>query len=192
MSTGRNQFKKYKLVIGFLSDFFKFFGKKGNLLFLGYFRNTNGKIGLLLRYIFIKNIAKNVGDNVSIQPNVFLFNLQNIEIGDNVSIHPMCYIDGAGGVTIGNDVSIAHATTLISANHTWDDINVPIKYNKETFAPIVIEDDVWIGCGVRVLAGVKISKRSIVAAGAVVNKSFEEKSLIGGVPAKLIKKINEQ
>lgn len=59
------------------------------------------------------------------------------------------------------------------------------------FASVVIEDDVWIGCGVRILSGVKISERSVVAAGAVVNKQFERRSLIGGVPAKLIKKLNE-
>lgn len=190
MSTGRNQFKRYKPIISMLTTFLKFFGKKGNMFFLILFRNTNGKLGLLLRYIFVKNIAKKVGDNVSIQPSVFLFNLQNIEIGDNTSIHPMCYIEGAGGISIGSNVSIAHSTTLITTNHTWEDTSVPIKYNSETFSKIIIEDDVWIGCGIRILSGVKISRRSVVAAGAVVNKSFEEKSLIGGIPARLIKNIN--
>ena len=92
---------------------------------------------------------------------------------------------------LGNDISIAHNTSILSSNHTWNDTNIAIKYNKEIFSKVTIKNDVWIGCGVRILAGVTINTRSIVAAGAVVNKTFDEKSLIGGVPAKLIKNINE-
>lgn len=56
-------------------------------------------------------------------------------------------------------------------------------------APVEIENDVWIGCGVRIMAGVTIHKRSIVAAGAVVTKDIDSGSLVGGVPAKMIKEI---
>lgn len=188
--TGRDQFKKYKLLIKFLINIFKIFGNPINLFLLKFFRNTNGKLGIVLRYIFLKNTAKKVGDNVSIQPNVFIFGLHNIEIGNNVSIHPMCYIEGEGGLTIGDNVSIAHSSTLISTNHTWEDKKIPIKYNKETHGAIIIDEDVWIGCGVRVLSGVRIFSRSVVAAGAVVNKSFKENVLLGGIPAKVIKEIN--
>ncbi|SIR12555.1 acyltransferase [Chryseobacterium sp. RU33C] len=186
---GRDQFKKFKKIIDLFVKIFSFLGKNGNEFLLRRVRNTNGKLGLVLRYIFIKNLAKKVGDNVSVQPGVFIFNLNYIEFGNNISIHPMCYLEGAGGIKIGNDVSIAHATTLISTNHTWEDLTTPIKYNKEVLKPIVIEDDVWVGCGVRILSGVIIKRRSIVAAGAVVNKTFEENSIIGGVPAKIIKKL---
>lgn len=187
--TGREKFKRFEPIINMIILFFKIFGKKGNKYLLNLFRNTSGVFGTLIRYVIIKNIAKEVGANVSIHPGVFLFNLEKIEFGNNVSIHPMCYIEGAGGINIGNDVSIAHATTLISTNHTWDDDTIPIKYNKETSKPIIINDDVWIGCGVRILSGVELKSRTVVAAGAVVNKSYEPKSLIGGVPSKIIKKI---
>jgi acetyltransferase-like isoleucine patch superfamily enzyme len=188
---GRDQFKRFYIVIKILVFIFGFLGKRGNYFLLSSFRYTNGKIGLLLRYIFAKNIAKNMGNNVSIHMGVYLFNLENIEIGSNTSIHPMCYIEGAGKIKIGNNVSIAHATTLISTNHTWRDITTPIKYNPGTLAPIFIEDDVWIGCGVRILSGVTIGKRSIIAAGAVVNKSFSGKKIIGGVPGIIIKNLEE-
>jgi len=187
--TGREKFSRYNFVINSLVSFFKLFGKRGNTFFLLFFRNTSGTIGILLRYIFVKNIARKTGNNLAVYPGVYLFNLQNVEFGDNVSIHPMCYIEGLGGVYIGNDVSVAHSSTLISTNHSWDNLDLPIKYNPATFGKIVIENDVWVGCGVRILAGVKIYKRSVIAAGAVVNKSFEEHSLIGGVPAKILKKI---
>ncbi|MHB1107743.1 MAG: acyltransferase [Lutibacter sp.] len=187
--TGRNKFKKNRLIINFFAKSLNIFGRKINYSLLIFFRNTTGIIGISIRYILVKNLAKNIGDNVSIQPGVYLFNLQNIDFGNNVSIHPMCYFEGAGGITIGNDVSIAHATTLISTNHTWDDATKPIKYNKEIFEKIIINNDVWIGCGVRVLSGVSIGSRSVIAAGAVVNKNIENNSIVGGVPAKFIKNI---
>ena len=185
--TGREKFDKYNFIINFLVSFFKLLGKKVNFKLLLFFRNTSGMIGVLLRYIFVKNIAKKTGNNLAIHPGVYLFNLQNVEFGNNVSIHPMCYLEGLGGITIGDDVSIAHSATLISTNHSWDNKDLPIKYNPAVLNAIEIENDVWIGCAARILAGVKIRKRSVVAAGAVVNKSFEPFSLIGGVPAKLIK-----
>lgn len=189
--SGRDKFKRIKPIIKIWVLLFSFFGKNINSLLFSIFRNFPTKLGILIRYILLKNLAKKVGDNVAIQQNVFLFNPQNIEIGNNVSIHPMCYIEGAGNIKIGNNVSIAHATTLISTNHTWENFDLPIKYNKETFGEIILEDDIWIGCGVRILSGVHLKSRSVVAAGAVVNKSFNSNSLIGGIPAKLIKRINE-
>lgn len=187
--TGREQFEKFAAVIQLLAAVLRMFGKKGNYFLLCFFRNTNGKMGLLLRYVFLKNLVKRLGNNVSIQPGVYLFNLQNIEIGDNVSIHPMCYIEGAGGITIGNNVSIAHNCSILTTNHQWSDVSIPIKYNRESYSSVYINDDVWLGCGVRILAGVEIKSRSIIAAGAVVNKNVESNTIYGGVPAKLIKYI---
>jgi Acetyltransferase (isoleucine patch superfamily) len=187
--SGRNQFKKFRGIISILVFLTGIFGRRVNYFFLKIFRNMNGKIGLLLRYILLKNCCAKVGDNVSIQPGVYLFNLQNVEFGNNVSVHPMCYIDGAANIRIGNNVSIAHSCSILTANHQWDDISLPIKYNKEVLLPVIIEEDVWLGCGVRVLAGVKIHRRSIIAAGAVVNKDIESSTIYGGVPAKKIKSI---
>lgn len=188
-NTGRDKFRKYRPIINVFIKCFSLFGVKGNYFFLILFRNTNGIIGITLRYIFLKNCAKSIGDNISIHPNVFLFNVQSLTIGNNVSIHPMCYIDAAGGLSIGDDVSIAHNCSVLTTNHQWNDKRIPIKYNKEVYAKVRIENDVWLGCGVRILAGVSIGQRSVIAAGAVVNKSFEEKSLIGGIPGRLIKNI---
>lgn len=188
--TGRDKFKKYKGIIRILSQFFSLFPTSIQRFLFVFFRNKNGKSGLLIRYLLLRNLAKSCGDNVSIQPNVFLFNIHLISFGNNVSIHPMCYIDGAGEIEIGNDVSIAHATSILSTNHTWDDVSMPIKYNKEAFSKVTIANDVWIGCGCRILAGVTVHQRSVVAAGAVVTSSVESNSVYGGIPAKLIKRIN--
>lgn len=187
--TGREQFNRFKPIIIFLVYVFNFFGKKINYKLLILIRNLNGKLGILLRFVLVKNISKNVGDNVSIHPGVFLFNVDKIDFGNNVSIHPMCYIEGVGGIKIGNDVSIAHSTSLLSTNHSWSDPLLPIKYNEQKNETIVINNDVWIGCGVRILPGVTINERCVIAAGAVVNNNIEANSLVGGVPAKFLKSI---
>jgi acetyltransferase-like isoleucine patch superfamily enzyme len=191
MGTGRDKFKKNKTVINLLVKLVGSLPNKTRCFLLLYFRNTNGNLGLLIRYLLLKNLAKHCGDNVSVQPNVFLFNLQNISFGNNISIHPMSYIDGAGDIEIGNDVSIAHSTSIISTNHNWNDASIPIKYNKESFKKVIIEDDVWIGCGCRILAGAHISKRAVIAAGAVVIQDVQSNTVYGGVPAKFIKSIND-
>ncbi len=145
MGTGRDKFKKFKSLINIAVAIDGIFPDGFNYCLLRLFRNTNGTIGLLIRYILIKNLAKSCGDNVSVHPNVFLFNLHGLSFGNNVSIHPMCYIDGIGEITIGNDVSIAHNCSIISANHTWDDLSLPIKYNHQVLSRVSIANDVWLG-----------------------------------------------
>lgn len=116
-------------------------------------------------------------------------NIGKLTLGNNVSIHPLCYIDAAGEIFIGDNVSIAHCSTIISTNHTWKDVDIPIKYNPEKFGKVIINEDVWVGCGCRILSGVTVKKRSVIAAGSVVNKDVESNTIVGGVPAKVIKEI---
>ena len=75
----------------------------------------------------------------------------------------------------------------MSTNHTWLLTDVPIKYNPVSLEKVTISDGVWIGCGARILAGVTIGNRAVVAAGAVVNKNVDNCEIVGGVPAKHIK-----
>jgi acetyltransferase-like isoleucine patch superfamily enzyme len=83
---------------------------------------------------------------------------------NNVSINENFFIDCNEGVSIGKDVSIAHTSSFVSANHTWLDKDMPIKYNPMTKKGITIHNDVWIGCGVRVLDGVTIYYRCVFEA----------------------------
>ena len=190
MGKSRKLFSVFKPIIMVLAFLFSIFGKNINKLLFSVFRRFPGYIGRIIRYIFLKNCLEEIGSNVIIAPGVYFKWPERIKIGNNVAINEMCYIEGFGGVTIGNNVAIAHATTLMTSNHTYEDKDKPMSLNPIIGAPIIIEDDVWLGCGVRVLAGVHIRTRTIVAAGAVVNKSFEGNSIIGGVPAKIIKLIN--
>lgn len=185
---GREKFKKHRVFIKTLCSFFSIFPKRINLLLFNFFKMTQGQKGLLLRYVFLKNIAISCGENVSLHPGVYLLCPEKIRLGNNVSIHPMCYIDATGGINIGNDVSVAHSVTIMSTEHVFSDINVPIKDQGTSLHPTIIKDNVWIGAKSTILAGITISSGSIVAAGTVVKKDVEENNIVGGIPAKLIRK----
>jgi acetyltransferase-like isoleucine patch superfamily enzyme len=189
MKTGRDLLKTWKKVINIIVLLDSIIPYKINNFFYSCFKNIPGYFGLLIRYILLKNLLKECGENLSVHPHVIIKNKQNLSIGNNVSVHSFCYIDALGDIKIGDNVSIAHNSSLISFDHDWQDITIPIKYNRLIKANIVINDDVWIGCGVRILKGVTIHSRSVIAAGSVVLNNIEEGSLVGGVPAKLLKKI---
>ena len=76
---------------------------------------------------------------------------------------------------------------MIAFNHGFYTREIPVKEQDYVDAAITIEDDVWIGAGVVILAGVTIGKGAIIAAGAVVNKDVPPYTIVGGVPAKVIK-----
>ncbi|WP_241958994.1 acyltransferase [Staphylococcus equorum] len=150
---------------------------------------SESKVAILSRYLYIKKYAKTVGSNVFIGKYVSIKNIQSLSIGKDVSIHAYSYIDAYGQITIGNSVSIANHSTLISSDHTWEDSSLPIKYNPVEPKKIIIEDDVWIAAGVRVLGGSTIKNRCVIGAGAVVNKDTEKCSVYVGVPIKKVKEI---
>lgn len=111
----------------------------------------------------------------------------NIEIGNYSSINPYTMIYGQGNITIGSYVRIAAHCVLIPSNHIFSDISKPIYQQGLVNKGIVVEDDVWIGCGVRILDGVVIAKGCVIGAGSVVTDSTEPYGIYVGVPAKKIK-----
>ena len=188
-TSGREYFTRYKKIIFFVSKIIGIFSEKTQKNFFDRINKGESKLKLVLRYAIIKNICKSCGDNVFIGEYVTIKNMENLSLGNNVSIHKNCYIDALGSITIGNDVSIANDSKLISFNHGYDDVNIPIKYNKLKLGKIDISSDVWIGTNCVILANVRIEKRVIVAAGSVVTKDLKGKHIYGGVPSKIIKVI---
>lgn len=97
-----------------------------------------------------------------------------------------------GKVTIGSAVRIASYAVLVGENHGTDDLDLPIAIQPLTSLGIVVEDDVWIGANVTILDGVTIGSHSVVAAGAVVSKDVPPWSIVGGVPARVIRDRRDQ
>lgn len=149
----------------------------------------DGRVGAVLRYIIISSRLKRCGENIYFGPFVYIDDFSNLCIGSNVSIHNGVTLLSKGGICIGDNVAIAHGASIVTGNHTWADTTIPIKYNPVSLNSVNVENDVWIGAGVRVLAGVTIGSRTVVAAGAVINKSVIAGAIYGGIPAKKIKNI---
>lgn len=89
-------------------------------------------------------------------------------------------------IEIGRDVMIAQSVSIRDTDHVFSRIDMPMNQQGIITAPVVIEDDVWIGHGVTILKGVRIGTGAIIAAGAVVTQNVEPYSILGGVPAKKI------
>lgn len=113
-----------------------------------------------------------------------------IEIGNHVSLNANVYVNACSGGTIriGNDVLIGPNVVLRASDHRFDDVSVPIRLQGHSAGTIVIEDDVWLGANVTVVGGVRIGRGSVIAAGAVVVADVEPYSVMGGVPARLIRR----
>jgi acetyltransferase-like isoleucine patch superfamily enzyme len=113
-----------------------------------------------------------------------------IKIGKNSLVGEHTVIRGQGGVEIGDRVYTSPFTQIIAVNHIFDDPDRPFVEQGITAEGIVIEDDVWLGAGAIITDGVRIGKGAVVAAGAVVTKNVPPHTVVGGVPAKVIKEID--
>lgn len=141
--------------------------------------------GYMIRHLFYRKVlGYKIGKGSSIHINTFISG-RNIKIGEFSTIGRRCYLDGRGELVIGNSVSISPDVQLITAQHDMDDPNFP-----NMFGTLIVEDYVWIGTRAMVLPGVHLGKGSVVAAGAVVACDVPPFTVVGGVPAKPIKKRN--
>jgi len=145
-----------------------------------------GKTSRKLRYICCRNIFKHCGINVNIERKAKFGDGLDIEIGDNSGIGINASIPS--NTKIGNNVMMAPNCYIFSSNHLFNDINIPmIKQGVSARKQTIIEDDVWIGRNVLITPGKIIKKGSIIAAGCVLCKDFDEYSIIGGNPSRLIR-----
>ncbi|MBE0411230.1 MAG: acyltransferase [Anaerolineales bacterium] len=115
-----------------------------------------------------------------------------ISIGKDSLIGEYNVIRGQGGVQIGDRVYTSPMVQIVAVNHVFNDAQRPFIEQGITAEGIVIEDDVWIGSGAIITDGVRVGRGAVVAAGAVVTQDVPPHSVVGGVPARVIKEISQE
>lgn len=113
---------------------------------------------------------------------------KNLKIGRNVFINSCCQFQDQGGITIGDGTLIGPKTVIATLNHHQN----PNKRANLIPKPVKIGKNVWIGANATILPGVTIGDGAVIAAGALVSKDVEANTVVGGVPAKLIKRIQTE
>lgn len=130
---------------------------------------------------------KKIGNDVIFNPISSVFSYKTIDIGSHVFIGGNAWFSGE--IYIGNYVMFGPSVSILGGDHEYKNLEKPmffIKENAQRCAPVILEEDVWIGANVTILKGVTIKRGAIVAAGSVVNKDVEAYSIYGGIPAKKI------
>lgn len=140
-----------------------------------------------LKKLFLAVMGAKIGKGVVIYPGVWISPGRNLTIGDEVDLAKDVIITSSGGVFIGDRTLIGYRTQIFSANHEIPPIGQKIPISGNVLAPVRIDKDVWIGANCIITPGVTVGEGAIIAAGSVVTKDVSPNSIVGGVPAKLIK-----
>lgn len=138
-----------------------------------------------LRELFSELTGKPVDEGFGLFPPFYTDFGKNISLGKNVFINAGCKFQDQGGIFLDDGALIGHGVVLATLNHDMD----PEKRQQLHPAPIHIGKRVWIGANATICSGVTIGDNAVVAAGAVVIKDVPEDTVVGGVPAKILKKI---
>jgi len=138
---------------------------------------------------FINNKSEiSFGKNITIPLKAYISPL-SLVVGDNSWLGVNCFL--CGKVKIGSDVMIGPNVVIPGANHRISDLDVKMINSGLSIKGTIIKDDVWIGANVTILDGITIGKGAVIAAGSVVTKDVGDFEIVGGVPAKLIRRRNE-
>ena len=155
--------------------------------------------------------VKSSGSVIRYKTRIDVFPFNRFELGKNAVIEDFCTINnGVGDVIIGENATIGMSNVLIGPvkigkqviiaqnvvisglNHNYEDVTQPIQAQGVRTAPILIEDDCWIGANVVITAGITVGKHCVIAAGAVVTKNIPAFSVAVGNPARVIKKYDAE
>ena len=137
-------------------------------------------------YELMQKLTDNgIGEGFAMFPPFYTDCGKNIKIGKRVFINSGCCFQDQGGIEIGDEVLIGQQVVIATLNH---DLN-PEKRASMTPKPVKIGNKVWIGAHATILPGVTIGDGAVIAAGAVVTKNVPPNTVVGGVPAKIIKEI---
>lgn len=138
-----------------------------------------------VRNLLSRLFGKTVDESFRVFPPFYTDFGKNITVGKNVFINACCHFQDHGGVTLGDGCQIGHNVVFATLNHGLQPEERGITYP----APIVLGKNVWVGSNSTILQGVTIGDNAVIAAGAVVTKDVESGTVVGGVPARFIRKI---
>lgn len=149
--------------------------------------NSNYHTPEEIRQIMGRLTSREVGEGFTLFPPFYTDFGKNIAIGRNVFINSGCHFQDQGGIAIGDGALIGHNVVLATVNHALE----PEKRRRNRYAPIRIGENVWIGSNATILPGVTLGDWAVVAAGAVVTKDVPPMTVVGGVPARVLRTIPE-
>lgn len=184
---GRARFHRRRAALQIMENAVSVLPRKLQRCGVRFMRGSDSEFARAVRYVALRCLAQRCGELVDLRSNCVVINPEHLILGSRISIHPFCYIDATGTIEIGDDVSIAHSSSILSTSHIWDNLEIPIRDQGLTQAQTIIKDDVWIGAGVRILAGTTIESGAIVASGAVVTSDVPARTIVGGVPARVLR-----
>ncbi len=149
-----------------------------------------------LKSVALRVLGARVGKRVVYYPGVKIVPAYGMTIGDDVDFAWGVIVTASGGVEIGDRVLIGYQTLILSSNHSMPACPDRIFEAGHVKKTVRIQKDVWIGSGCTILPGVVVGEGAVIAAGSVVTKNVAPFSIVGGVPAKLIRwrdgyKLNE-
>ena len=145
-----------------------------------------GRLWQTIRFWICRPLFKTCGKNVNVEHKAFFHSGRDIIISDNSGIGVRANLSGK--ITIGRNVMMGKDVTIITTNHNFSRIDIPM--NQQGFKseePVEIDDDVWISDRVIILPGVHVEQGVIIGAGSVVTKDIPKYAIVGGNPAQIIR-----
>jgi acetyltransferase-like isoleucine patch superfamily enzyme len=143
-----------------------------------------------IKSLFLKLVKAKIGKRVVFYPGVWIAPGRNLVLGDDVDLALGVLITTTGGVEIGERTLIGYRTQIISGNHKIPNNKATIFGSGHEYGKVKIGSDCWVGANCIIMPGVTIGDGAVIAGGSVVTKNVEAFTIVGGVPAKIIKSRN--
>lgn len=179
-------------------------------VYIAFLSGIPTEIGIKIRYLAYKRLFKKSKGIFRIDSGVTIRGFKNIELGENIRFEKNSYIYAINAnlkvgdnfflgvnsqlcavredIIIGDYCMIAPNCIFVSDDHCFDSIESPMMEQGFNVGKIVLKNDIWIGANSVILKDIVIGEGSIIGAGSIVTKNIKPYSIMGGVPAKLIKK----
>jgi acetyltransferase-like isoleucine patch superfamily enzyme len=155
-------------------------------------RHIPDVVGATMRRRWLERFARSCGDDCFVGQGVTLIGFDGLTIGRGVAIPRGVTLDGRGRLTLGDHVLIGFDTTILTRTHRSDRLDVPVQHQGMDDAPVTIGNMAWLGTRSIVLPGVTIGEGAIVGAGSVVTHDVEPYAIVGGAPARFIRRRGDE